>query len=161
MIERAAIFLFSLVVSAPTLAGPAKDALAAYYTFFDRFTSENHDQVADLFAPDALFYGTNSIDLVTTPEGVRQYFVAALTAKRGAVTARRFAENAVVLSDTVVAVSGKWQSERTMDGLMSTAGPSRITVVMHKRGDKWLIAQFHNSPTPRLSQPIPAVAPPR
>jgi len=31
---------------------------------------------------------------------------------------------------------------------MTTAGPSRCTVVMQKRGDQWLIAQFHNSPTP-------------
>jgi ketosteroid isomerase-like protein len=32
---------------------------------------------------------------------------------------------------------------------MVTAGPSRNTVVMQKRGDRWLIVQFHNSPTPK------------
>jgi ketosteroid isomerase-like protein len=32
---------------------------------------------------------------------------------------------------------------------MVTAGPARNTVVMQRRGDRWLIVQFHNSPTPK------------
>ena len=58
---------------------------------------------------------------------------------------------------TVVVISGKWQSERTTDGKMVTAGPNRNTVALHKRGDRWLIVQFHNSPTPK---PKPAAPPP-
>ena len=140
----------------PVLAGPKEDALAAYHRFFELFTTDNHDQIATLFAPDALFYGTNSHEVVTTPEGIRQYFVAALTGKRGTTKATPFAQTAVVLSDTVVVISGKWQSERTLDGKMVTAGPSRNTVVMQKRGDQWLIVQFHNSPTPKPAPPLPA-----
>jgi len=64
----------------------------------------------------------------------------------------------LVLSDSVVAISGKWQSERTIDGKMNTRGPARNTVVMHKRGDRWLIAQFHNSPTPKPPAAKPAAA---
>jgi ketosteroid isomerase-like protein len=71
------------------------------------------------------------------------------------VEATGFEQTALVLSDNIVAISVKWQSERTLDGKMVTAGASRNTVVMQKRGDKWLIAQFHNSPTPK-----PAAAPP-
>jgi hypothetical protein len=104
-----------------------------------------------LFAPDALFYGTRSTEVVTTPEGIRQYFVGALSGKRGSVKATPFEQTALVLSDSIVEISGKWQSERTSDGKMVTAGPSRNTVVMQKRGDSWLIVQFHNSPTPKLS----------
>ena len=102
-----------------------------------------------MFAPDALFYGTSSREVVTTREGIRQYFVNALSGKRGTVKATPFEQAALVLSDTVVAISGKWQSERTLDGKMVTAGPSRNTVVTQKRGDQWLIVQFHNSPTPK------------
>ncbi len=61
----------------------------------------------------------------------------------------------MVLSDSIVAVSGKWQSERTLDGNMVTAGPSRVTVVLQKRGDQWLIVQFHNSPTPKAMPATP------
>jgi len=146
---RIALMLISLLICAPVLAGTKEDALAAYQKFFDAFTTDNHDQIVRLFAPDALFYGTRSTELVTTPEGIRQYFVAALTGTRGSVKATPFEQTALVLSDSVVAISGKWQSERTSEGKMVTAGPSRNTVVMQKRGDRWLIVQFHNSPTPK------------
>ena len=149
MASRIALMSFFLLICAPVLAGPKEDALAAYQKFFDAFTTDNHDQIVRLFAPDALFYGTRSIELVTTPEGIRQYFVEALSGKRGSVKATPFEQTALVLSESVVAISGKWQSERTSDGKMVTAGPSRNTVVMQKRGDRWLIVQFHNSPTPK------------
>ena len=137
-------------------AGPKEDALSAYQRFFELFTTDNHDQLASLFAPDALFYGTGSAEVVTTPEGIRQYFVAALSGKRGAVKASPFTQTALELSDSIVAISGKWQSERTLDGKMVTAGPSRNTVVMQKRGNRWLIVQFHNSPTPKPPAAAPA-----
>jgi uncharacterized protein (TIGR02246 family) len=157
MLRRITLLLLLLATCAPTFAGPREDALAAYHKFFEAFTTDNHDQVATLFAPDALFYGTGSTEVVTTPEGIRQYFTGALTGKRGTVRATPFTQTALVLSDNIVAISGKWQSERTLDGTMVTAGPSRNTVVMQRRGDQWLIVQFHNSPTPK---PKPAVAPP-
>lgn len=155
MLNRIVVIWLLLVNCAPVFAGPKEDALAAYQKFFEAFTTDNHDEVAGLFAPDALFYGTGSTEVVTTSEGIRQYFVGALTGKRGAVKATPFEQIALVLSDSVVAISGKWQSERTLDGKMVTAGPSRITVVMQKRGDRWFIVQFHNSPTPK-----PPAAPP-
>lgn len=146
---RIALMSFSLLICVPVLAEPNEEALAAYQKFFEAFTTDNHDQIVRHFAPDAMFYGTRSTELVTTPEGIRQYFVEALTGKRGSVKATPFEQTALVLSDSVVAISGKWQSERTTDGKMVTAGPSRNTVVMQRRGDRWLIVQFHNSPIPK------------
>lgn len=149
---RVAIALSCLLAGTPVLAGPKEDALAAYQGFFDLFTTDNHDRIVTLFAPDALFYGTRSTELATTQDEIRQYFVEALTGTRGTVKARSFGQTALVLSDSVVAISGKWQSERTSEGKMVTAGPSRVTALMQKRGDRWLIVQFHNSPTPK---PVP------
>jgi uncharacterized protein (TIGR02246 family) len=159
--KRIAMLACVLAWVAPVYAGAQEDALAAYDKFFAAFTTDNHEQLSRLFAPDALFYGTGSADVVATPAGVRDYFVAALSGTRGAVKATPFGRTALVLSDNVVAVSGKWQSERTMDGKMVTAGPSRVTAVMQKRGDQWLIAQFHNSPTPKPPAAAPAAAPTR
>lgn len=152
---RLSLLFVVLAWSTLVQAGPREDALAAYDKFFISFTTGNQAQVAALFAPDALFYGTGSADVVVTPEGVIAYFTRALSGTRGEVKARPFEKTALQLSDSVVAISGKWQSERTLDGKMVTAGPSRITVVMQKRGDRWLIVQFHNSPTPK---PLPAAA---
>ncbi|MEO6408731.1 MAG: nuclear transport factor 2 family protein [Burkholderiaceae bacterium] len=150
MLARIAmVCLLFVTCTTNAIAGPKEDALAAYHRFFELFITDNHDQIALLFAPDALFFGTGSTDVVTTREGVRQYFVPALSGKRGTTKATPFEQTALVLSDTIVAISGKWQSERTLDGKMSTAGPSRNTVVLQKRGDQWLIVQFHNSPTPK------------
>lgn len=161
MTNRFCLFLIVLAWSALVQADPKEDALAAYDKFFTTFTTNNHDQLAALFAPDALFYGTGSAEVVTTPEGVIEYFRGALSGARGEVKARPFENRALPLSDSVVVISGKWQSERTLDGKMVTAGPSRVTVVMQKRGDKWQIVQFHNSPTPKPPTATPAVAPPR
>ena len=137
------------ILASPVTAAPVDDALAAYDKFFAAFTTDNQEQIATFFWPDAQFYGTNSTDVVTNRDGIREYFAGALSGTRGATKATQFDRTALALSDTVVAIAGKWQSERTLDGKMTTAGPSRSTVVMQKRGDQWLIAQFHNSPTPK------------
>ena len=149
MMVRCFVFIIGFALAGAVQAGPSEDAVAAYSKFFTLFTTGNHDQLSALFAPDALFYGTASAEVVNNREGVIAYFTAALSGTRGEAAARPFQNTALVLSENVVLISGKWQSERTLDGKMVTAGPSRVTVVMQKRGDKWLIVQFHNSPTPK------------
>jgi uncharacterized protein (TIGR02246 family) len=161
MTYRLGFIVAAIAWSTLVQAGPKEDALAAYDKFFVSFTTGNQAEVAALFAPDALFYGTGSAEVVNTPDGVVAYFTGALSGTRGEVRARQFDNRALVLSDSVVAISGKWQSERTLDGKMETAGPSRVTVVMQKRGDKWLIVQFHNSPTPKQSSATPTAIPVR
>lgn len=161
MVNRFCVFLLVLAWSTSIQAGPKEDALAAYDKFFTLFTTGNQDQLAALFALDALFYGTSSAEVVTTQEGVVTYLTRALSGTRGEVKARPFERSALLLSDSVVAISGKWQSERTIDGKMVTAGPSRVTAVMQKRGDRWFVVQFHNSPTPKPRAATPTVAPAR
>lgn len=143
-----------LMASGLASAGPREDALAAYQKFFEAFTTDNHDEITLMFAPDAHFFGTNSREVVTTREGIREYFLGALTGRRGTTKATPFEQTTLMLSDDVAIISGKWQSERTLDGKMVTAGPSRNTVVLQKRGGQWLIVQFHNSPTPNPPPPV-------
>jgi uncharacterized protein (TIGR02246 family) len=145
---RFCICMLVIMCATSAQAGPKEDAQTAYDGFFSAFTTGNHEQMAGLFAPDALFFGTGSTELVTSHEGVRSYFTRAL-AGPAAVKATPLGNTALALTDDVVIISGKWQSERTTDGKMVTAGPARNTVVMHKRGGRWLIVQFHNSPTPK------------
>lgn len=144
-----ALFFAAALWSTPLWAGPREDALATFEKFFEYFRTNNHDQLLSLFPPDALFIGTISPELVTEPEGLRAYFVRALSGERGEVRARVFDITATALSDEVVLVTAAWQSERTLDGVMTTNGPSRNTSVMHKRGERWFIVQFHNSWKPK------------
>ena len=152
------VFACLLMWAAHANAAPADDALVAYDKFFAAFTTDNYEQITTFFAPDAQFYGTNTPEVVTSREGIRTYFMRALSGARGTTKATQFDRTALALSETIVAIAGKWQSERTQGGTMTTAGPSRSTVVMQKRGDRWLIVQFHNSPTPKA--PVPTSAAP-
>ena len=147
--NRLFVFLFVIAWSAAIQAGPKEDALVAYEKFFAYFTTDNHDQLVTVFSPDAFFFGTIAPELITAPEDIRQYFVKALSSSRGEVKANLFATTATLLSDDVVLVTATWQSERTLDGKMTTNGPSRNTSVMHKRGERWFIVQFHNSWKPK------------
>ena len=60
MTHRFSLCLIAFVWSMSVQAGPKDDALATYDKFFTSFTTGNQMQVAALFAPDAMFYGTNS-----------------------------------------------------------------------------------------------------
>jgi uncharacterized protein (TIGR02246 family) len=148
MMKRVTIFLILVALSTVVQAGPKEDAIAAYDSFFVSFTNGNQDKIAGLFAPDAMFYGTSSTELVTSPEGVKAYFTRALVGP-AVVKATQLSKTALLLSNDVVAISGTWQAERTIDGKIVINGPLRNTVVLHRRGDRWLIVQFHNSLTPK------------
>ena len=143
------MLLFLLVCSITAQAGPREDASAAYEQFFKFFTTDNHDRLMTVFSSDCIFYGTISPGLITSSDGIREYFVKALSSSRGEVKANLFETTATVLTDEVVLVTATWQSERTLDGKMTTNGPSRNSSVMHKRGDRWFIVQFHNSWVPK------------
>jgi hypothetical protein len=139
----------AILCSTTAHAGTREDALAAYEKFFEYFSTDNHDQLITVFSSDVQFIGTISPELVTDPAGVREYFVKALSSSRGEVRANLFSTTATQISDDVVLVTATWQSERTLDGKMTTNGPSRNTSVMHKRGERWYIVQFHNSWKPK------------
>jgi ketosteroid isomerase-like protein len=119
------------------VAGPREDAQAVFDKFLTSFTAANAEEVVSLFTPDALFWGTTMPNLATTPARAP-----------GVVKATSLGTSALVLSDSVVLVSGMWQIERVVDG-KPTLTPLRVSLVVTKRGDRWLIAQFHNSPWPK------------
>jgi uncharacterized protein (TIGR02246 family) len=149
--------LIALSLSSTAKAGPAEDAQAAFSKFFPAFVAHNQAEVAAMFAPDAQFYGTSSPELVTKPEGVLQYFTAALDVP-ATLRATPLQVTSTALSDDVVLIAGMWKVERTLDGNTAVVGPLRISAVLQKRNDRWLVVQFHNSPRPAASTPQPAPA---
>ncbi len=140
--------------SPPADAGTAEDATAAFSKFFPAFVARNQAEVAAMFAPDAQFYGTLSPELVTQPEGVLQYFTAALD-RPDVVEAKPIQLTSTALSDSLALIAGMWKVDRTLDGKTTFGGPLRVSAVLQKRGDRWLVVQFHNSPrpVPPTSQP--------
>src|SRR3954462_7031256 len=135
-----------VLLSSASVAGPREDALQVLEKWAKAFTDSDVDAIVKLHASDALFMGTASKNVVVKTEGIRAYFENALlnNRPRGAKLADY---TALVLSDTVVAVSGLDQLTGVRDGNpFSTTG--RVTFVIAKRGPHWQIVQFHRSPVP-------------
>lgn len=147
----AAMIALSLPSSAN--AGPAEDAQAAFSKFFPAFVARNQAEVAAMFAPGGQFWGTLSPELVTTPEGVLRYFTASLD-RPDIAHATPLQLTATALSDDVVLIAGMWKLDRTLDGKTTVGNPLRVSAVLQKKNDRWLVVQFHNSPRP--APPAPA-----
>ena len=133
-------------VAAEAVAGTLATAPAVVT---DAFNANNAESVASMFAPEALFWGTVSRDLIATPAGVRQYFDTAFAGppSKGAKVSALGPASIVVTGENVAILSGLWKIENTVDG-KPFAGENRISLTLVKRGDRWLITSFHNSRRP-------------
>jgi len=137
---------FLVTLSSAAVAGPKEDALQVLEKWAKAFTDSDVDAIVKLHAPDALFMGTASKTVVVQTEGIRAYFENALLNNRPR-SAKLTDSSAVVLSDTVVAVSCLDALTGVRDGkTFGTTG--RVTFVIAKRGADWQIVQFHRSPVP-------------
>jgi uncharacterized protein (TIGR02246 family) len=110
------------------------------------FTDSDVDGIVKLYAPDALFLGTSSKTIVTKPEEIRQYFERALLSDRPR-GAKLGDHSVMILSDTVVVVTGLDTVTRVRDGTPVSAN-GRVTFVVAKRGSDWQIVHFHRSAMP-------------
>ncbi len=129
------------------LAGAKEQGQAVFEKFLTEFTAANVDEIAGLFTPDALFWGTRATELITTPEGVHNYFANAFKALPGAKASAVAPVSVTALSDDAVVVSGIWQVAAESEG-KSILIQLRNSLAVVKRGDHWLIASFHNSLRP-------------
>ena len=142
------LFAMCLIAPSPAHAGPRQDAQAVFDKFLAALTAADAEGVIGLFAPDALHFGTTMRDVGTSAAAVRQYFSGLNALKPGDVRASAPAPlAALVLADSVVLLSGLWHYQRSGDPVPAEL---RISLVVVKRGDRWLIAQFHNSSRPTL-----------
>jgi uncharacterized protein (TIGR02246 family) len=127
-------------------AGPKEEALQVLEKWSKAFTDSDVDAIVKLYAPDALFLGTGSKTVVVRPEGIRNYFEAALlTNKPRGATLGDYA--AMSLSDTAVVITGLDTVTGVRDGKPFSAN-GRVTFVVAKRGSDWQIVHFHRSAMP-------------
>jgi uncharacterized protein (TIGR02246 family) len=100
----AAVAVFASFSSA-AIAGPKEEALQVLDKWTKAFSDSDVDGIVKLYAPDALFVGTSSKTVVVNPEGIREYFEAALlTNKPRGATLNNY--DAMILSDTAVVITG-------------------------------------------------------
>ena len=129
------------------MAGPNEEGQVVFDKLLADITAANPDAVATHFAPDALFWGTNSRDLISGTDSIHQYFSDGFKRLSGAKATPVGNVSALMIADHVMIVSGIWQVEGTVDGkVIGSQYRNSITLVF--RDGRWIIASFSNSPRP-------------
>ena len=104
------------------------------------------DAVMQLFAADAMFYGTSTKTLITSSESIRQYFEQAFT-QLSPLTMSIEDKKIQYVSDDVVllAFSDSWAV--TLDGQQQIMFGRLVMTAAIKQG-AWKIVSFHRSTLP-------------
>ena len=142
---RHAQFLFvSLVVMAPTIAwcGPAEEANAVVDRWSAAYSGNDPEIIASNYCPDAILLGTVSPVISVGTEAIIKYF----TPTKGSGNKNTIDErHTMPIDDKAVLVTGFYTFTRMVNGNL-TPGPSRFTMLVMQRADKWCIAHHHSSP---------------
>lgn len=121
-------------------------ALSALHAWVDAVNRHDLEAIVEIFAPDASFFGTSTQALVSSSEGIRQYFDAVLKnyvplkVALGLVTISELSPDSAVITGY-----DKWQV--TLNG-ESIEGMGRLSVAVALRDDHWRIISFHRSAMP-------------
>ena len=121
-------------------------ALSALHAWIDAVNRKDLEAIVAIFSPDASFFGTSTQTLVSSSEGIRQYFdvvlrnYVPLRATLGLVTVSELSPDSAVITGF-----DKWQI--TLNG-ESVGGRGRLSVAVALRDDHWRITSFHRSAMP-------------
>ena len=121
-------------------------ALSALHAWIDAVNRQDLEAIVAIFSPDASFFGTSTQTLVSSSEGIRQYFdvvlknYVPLRATLGLVTVSELSSDSAVITGY-----DKWQI--TLNG-ESVEGIGRLSVAVALREDHWRIISFHRSAMP-------------
>jgi len=130
--------------------------LQAWATAFNDCDAE---KAAALYAPDAMLWGTVSTALVSTPEGIREYFKQAFTAG----TPPTVAIGKLFLARTqgeFAMCSGTYTFTVDIQGQPRSL-PARFSFAYRKAGQGWLVLSHHSSLMPASITAITEVLPGR
>jgi uncharacterized protein (TIGR02246 family) len=131
-------------------ASQPNDVVAAGEQLFSHWvTAVNHcdvDAVMQLFAADAMFYGTSTKTLITNSEGIRQYFEQAF-AQLQPLTMSIENKKMLSVSDDVIllACSDRWTV--MLNGQQQIMFGRLVMTAAIKQG-AWKILSFHRSVMP-------------
>ena len=123
-----------------------KEALTIVELWSSAFTQSDVDTVMSLFAHDAVFLGTSSKNIVTSTEGIRQYFENSLVGNKRYISEL---SNRVIdkLSDDVVVITSL-NKISIIENHRTDIASGRLSIVLRKNEGTWKIAHFHRSAMP-------------
>jgi len=104
------------------------------------------DAVMQLFAADAMFYGTSTKTLITSSEGIRQYFEQAF-AQLQPLSMSIDNNKIQSVSDDVLLTACTDEWSVMLDGQKQVMA-GRLVLTAAKRQEEWRIVSFHRSVMP-------------
>ena len=153
-LRRLLIVALLSLTPAIAFAGPAEDVGSVINQWATAFNANDVDSLVDLYAPDAILVGTAGSSLFEGRDAVHNYF--AKLANSGD-TVSVDTSKVIVLHDEVAYVTGFYTFSGVRHGELGKT-QAQFTMVVVKRGSKWLIAHHHSS---RRSAPVSPAAPVR
>jgi uncharacterized protein (TIGR02246 family) len=145
MTQIAQIIFAALLLTLPAavaVAGPIEDANAAVDRWSAAFNTNDPETIANNYCPDAILLGTVSPVISEGTQAIINYFTPTKgTGNKNAIDER----HTIKIDNRAVLVTGFYTFTRMVDG-KPTPGPSRFTMLVTKRGNKWCIAHHHSSP---------------
>ena len=130
--------------SAASAAGPAEDVAAATQAWVEAFNSREPQRVQALYAPDAVFWGTSSPTLRTTPALIAEYFAGLPSRPNERV---ELGPSSVRVFGDIAVNSGSYTFTDMRDG-QPVRRPARFSMVFRRVGDRWVIVDHHSSSAP-------------
>lgn len=143
--KRLLLCFFLAFAPVSAMATPQEEGQVVFEKFLNDFTSGNADAVARNFAPEAMFWGTISPTLITTPHGVKQYFTTAFEKLPGMKASLIGQVSAVALANNIITIAGVWRIDRVSEG-KPVVSYSRNMSTLVKRDGRWVIVAFANAP---------------
>jgi uncharacterized protein (TIGR02246 family) len=109
------------------------------------FNEGDADSLARLYAPSATIWGTLAQTLITSAEGIRNYFTEAA---RTGLRVKLGEHSTSLISETSAIEAGQYEFSRSSDGQMKTF-PARYSFLLEKQNSAWMIIHQHSSMMPK------------
>ena len=127
----------------PTPEGDIAGVRAGTAAWVEAYNSRDPTKIAAQYAPDAVFWGTTSRSIRTTPAEVLDYFKDA--ARRPEARVRVSDQHTRVWGDVGVNTGTYYFSD--LRDRERTERPARFTMVFHRREGRWVLVDHHSSET--------------
>lgn len=119
-----------------------RDVAAATQRWIQAFNAGDPAAIAALYHPEAVLWGTTAPSLITTPQGLYQYFEGHCAAE-SPPTISLGAQRVRVYAGTAIN-TGSYTLHTRVDG-QQRALPARFSFTYCKVGSDWLIVDHHSS----------------
>src|SRR3984957_6468628 len=134
-----------ILLGSAASAGPKEDVSAVTSEWGRALGEDDPDKVLQLYADDAVLWGTLSPTVRADRAALRDYFVTAFKVLPGLKVT--FGDQLIRIYDATAVNTGYYTFSYVRDGETRTL-PARYSFTYVKRGENWLIVDHHSSAMP-------------